>query len=245
MRPASLMFATLAVVIAPASRLSSQSQISTDHLSVAATNDEWTPTSIQVVAGDIVLVVPSGKIRIGPYVGEVGPNGDSAGEGALYVKIGVGAGQRVGVKGFFIADQPGPVKLRVSDTRYSDNAGAFDVAVILVPLAAIAEAPGTDETPAAGGADARYLSAARSDLRNLVTAEEAYFADSVRYTTSLRQIGFSPTQGVTIKVELLSDGWAATATVAQAPTWTCAIFVGTMRPFVAGQREGEPRCWQP
>src|SRR5437899_5993157 len=30
-----------------------------------------------------------------------------------------------------------------------------------------------------------YLASMKSDLRNLVTAEEAYFADSVKYTTNL------------------------------------------------------------
>src|SRR5437870_8402253 len=29
-----------------------------------------------------------------------------------------------------------------------------------------------------------YISSMKSDLRNMVTAEEAYFADSVKYTTS-------------------------------------------------------------
>src|ERR1041384_363724 len=30
-----------------------------------------------------------------------------------------------------------------------------------------------------------YLASMKSDLRNLITAEEAYFADSVKYTTNL------------------------------------------------------------
>ena len=30
-----------------------------------------------------------------------------------------------------------------------------------------------------------YLASMKSDLRNLVTAEEAYFADSVKYTSNL------------------------------------------------------------
>jgi len=30
-----------------------------------------------------------------------------------------------------------------------------------------------------------YLASMKSDLRNLITAEEAYFADSVKYTTAL------------------------------------------------------------
>ena len=30
-----------------------------------------------------------------------------------------------------------------------------------------------------------YIASMKSDLRNLVTAEEAYFADSIKYTTNL------------------------------------------------------------
>jgi len=30
-----------------------------------------------------------------------------------------------------------------------------------------------------------YLASMKSDLRNLITAEEAYFADSVKYTSNL------------------------------------------------------------
>ncbi|PYO67284.1 MAG: hypothetical protein DMD71_07780, partial [Gemmatimonadetes bacterium] len=40
-----------------------------------------------------------------------------------------------------------------------------------------------------------YLASMKSDLRNLVTAEEAYFADSVKYTTNLGT-AFATTSGV-------------------------------------------------
>src|SRR5438034_2666189 len=37
-----------------------------------------------------------------------------------------------------------------------------------------------------------YISSMKSDLRNMVTAEEAYFADSVKYTTSTSCINPAP-----------------------------------------------------
>src|SRR5438045_1748594 len=42
-----------------------------------------------------------------------------------------------------------------------------------------------------------YLASMKSDLRNLVTAEEAYFADSVKYTTNLGT-AYATTSGVEI-----------------------------------------------
>src|SRR2546430_7786324 len=37
-----------------------------------------------------------------------------------------------------------------------------------------------------------YISSMKSDLRNMVTAEEAYFADSVKYTTSTSCVNPAP-----------------------------------------------------
>src|SRR5438094_8091966 len=47
-----------------------------------------------------------------------------------------------------------------------------------------------------------YLASMKSDLRNLITAEEAYFADSVKYTNNLGT-NYATTSGVvgpTIKI---------------------------------------------
>src|SRR3977135_2971617 len=41
----------------------------------------------------------------------------------------------------------------------------------------------------------RYLASMKSDLRNLITAEEAYFADSVKYTSNLGT-AYATTSGV-------------------------------------------------
>src|ERR1700758_135055 len=40
-----------------------------------------------------------------------------------------------------------------------------------------------------------YITAMKSDLRNLVSAEEAFFSDSSYYTTSLTNIGFKQSTG--------------------------------------------------
>ena len=219
-----------------------QDAIAHERLSIAATNDEWTPTSIEVSRGDVILVLAAGRIRIGQMSGEVGPNGNSSGDGVLQIKIGVGAGQRAGEKAFIVADQSGPVKLRVVDNRYSDNAGAFEVSVIHIPGSMIPMPSG--EGTEAPTSEQAYLASMKSDLRNVITAEEAYFADSVKYTRSLRAMRFESTVGVTLAVVLTSDGYNAAAKHVRAPGWACAIYVGSVRTYPQLQKEGQPVCWQ-
>src|SRR5258705_10431534 len=85
-----------------------------------------------------------------------------------------------------------------------------------------------------------YLSSMKSDLRNLVTAEEAYFADSVRYTTHLGR-WYAVTTGNTMPtITLTADGWTATIENLHVP-YRCAIFVGST-PRGLARREGEPCC---
>src|SRR5438094_6533888 len=57
-----------------------------------------------------------------------------------------------------------------------------------------------------------YVAAMKSDLRNLATAEEAFFYDSAKYTPSLAQMNsFAPTIGVAVTVnEATATGWSAT-----------------------------------
>jgi type IV pilus assembly protein PilA len=86
-----------------------------------------------------------------------------------------------------------------------------------------------------------YIAAMKSDLRNLVTAEESYFADNVTYTTALGT-AFSASAGVTVTVGSASGtGWAATASH-NATTKTCGIHVGSATAPVSGANEGEPKC---
>ena len=92
------------------------------------------------------------------------------------------------------------------------------------------------------------ISAMKADLRNLVSAEESYFADYTVYTSSLPNLQNAPnpyfrgSEPVSIILgPATATGWSATA-AHPASTRTCAVFVGTATPPLAGMNEGEPRC---
>ena len=85
-----------------------------------------------------------------------------------------------------------------------------------------------------------YLASMKSDLRNLITAEEAYFADSVKYTSNLGT-AYNTTSGVTgLAIVTTPDGF--TANVSHTTTTkTCSIYVGSTS-IAPANKEGEPKC---
>jgi type IV pilus assembly protein PilA len=86
-----------------------------------------------------------------------------------------------------------------------------------------------------------YVAAMKSDLRNLVTAQESYFSDFVTYTTNLGTY-HTPSTGVSVTVTGASgSGWQATSSH-NATTKTCGIYYGTGTPPISGQNESEPKC---
>jgi type II secretion system protein G len=87
-----------------------------------------------------------------------------------------------------------------------------------------------------------YLAAMKSDLRNIVTAQENYFADNVSYTTSTTNLLLQISPGNTITIGVATaTGWSATVS-ANGTSKTCGIFAGTATAPVSGQNEGEPKC---
>lgn len=88
-----------------------------------------------------------------------------------------------------------------------------------------------------------YMAQMKSDLRNLATAEEAFFYDSTTYTTSLFDLNnFSPSSGVTLTVnEATPKGWSATAVHAQTPR-KCYLFSGGAAPVGTATVEGRISC---
>lgn len=97
-----------------------------------------------------------------------------------------------------------------------------------------------------------YLASMKSDLRNMATTQEAYFADFTLYTSGpasnvgsppVALNGFVPSSGVSMTASATGGtGWSATATHTGLPTGkSCAIFVGvaTVSPATV---EGEPKC---
>lgn len=114
---------------------------------------------------------------------------------------------------------------------------------LAVPLAAQAPVPTAQDTVRAN------LAIARSDLRNLVVAQEAFFADHGHYTSSLDSMRYIPSRGSSIGFTVRrNDAWAATLT-RERLRGSCIIFVNLPeadRPKTSGaglsSLEGEPIC---
>jgi type IV pilus assembly protein PilA len=101
-----------------------------------------------------------------------------------------------------------------------------------------------------------YLASMKSDLRNLVTAEEAYLTDSVRYTSQTSCANPTPAGSATwcasannalgtITVGTgTQSGWTANLTNAYTAK-SCAVYVGAITPAAPGTAsdgEGAPVC---
>ena len=90
-----------------------------------------------------------------------------------------------------------------------------------------------------------YTAAMKSDLRNLVTAEESFFADSAKYTVyDTTKLKFKPSSGVGSPTIVPGAGfWYATVTHTQIPApFQCAIGVNTTNLLVTTAGDGEPAC---
>ncbi len=87
-----------------------------------------------------------------------------------------------------------------------------------------------------------YVAQMKSDLRNLATAEEAFFYDSTKYTSSMAALNnFATSSGVTITVNVSPGGWNATSVHAQTPR-QCYLFSGTGPPIGTATIEGRITC---
>jgi type IV pilus assembly protein PilA len=89
-----------------------------------------------------------------------------------------------------------------------------------------------------------YIASMKSDLRNLATAQESYFADYLTYGgtygTGAGQVQFQSSQGVTVTPVAQSGlGWSASATHT-GTTQTCNIFAGNL--VVGTSKDGVPEC---
>jgi hypothetical protein len=83
----------------------------------------------------------------------------------------------------------------------------------------------------------------KTDLRNLATAEEAFFFDSAKYTFSFAEMSsYTPTIGVAVTVnEATAKGWSATAVSVSTPR-KCYVFSGLAVPIGTATLEGNISC---
>ncbi len=103
------------------------------------------------------------------------------------------------------------------------------VVVIIGILAAIAIPKFADTKKKA------YITAMKSDLKNMVSSAEAYFSDNNTYDGYTAPDGSS---GVNLTFTGTATGWSGTATHDNAVGSSCDIYVGAGTP--AGRAEGEP-----
>ena len=90
-----------------------------------------------------------------------------------------------------------------------------------------------------------YVSAMKSDLRNLAAAEEAYFADYLTYSGTITNLDFNSSQGVTVADPAATGrGWSATATHTGTDI-QCALYYGDATAVGAATQEGVVACSTP
>ena len=145
-----------------------------------------------------------------------------------------------------------PVTAGIYSTVFTRNGDGLSTlfagkTVVCTKLSGAAAAATMEQTEQ----ERHVVASLRNDLRNLVTAEEAYFADHGKYTANLEAIILAmkveqsgdrfPTPGnSTPRITLVGGGWTATI---QNPNTrqVCAIFVGSTAIAPATQ-EGKPEC---
>jgi prepilin-type N-terminal cleavage/methylation domain-containing protein len=84
-----------------------------------------------------------------------------------------------------------------------------------------------------------YITQMKSDLKNLVAAQEAYFSDNNEYADNITALGVTGSTGVDLQVTSGdATGWTASATHPSVTSFSeCTIAVGN-----GADPEGEPVC---
>jgi type IV pilus assembly protein PilA len=96
-----------------------------------------------------------------------------------------------------------------------------------------------------------YVDSMRADLRNLETAEEAYFFDNATYADPaflIANLSYHTSAGNTFSAKSIqSSGWTASMVNTYVPSTasphTCAVWIGAATaPFPQDSLEGAPGC---
>jgi len=91
-----------------------------------------------------------------------------------------------------------------------------------------------------------YRAVMTSDLMNLVTAQEAFFSDSLRFASAKELDSlFHATSYDTIVIVVADSGWRATARHPMLEGQACGVWVRSRPPDgMHGATEGHPTCWK-
>ena len=73
-----------------------------------------------------------------------------------------------------------------------------------------------------------YFAAMKSDVKNLASQQEIYYADHYSYSNSATNLSFTNSEGVIVGIGASTSGWDATAThSALGSAEGCSIYYGT------------------
>ncbi len=87
------------------------------------------------------------------------------------------------------------------------------------------------------------VSAMKSDLRNLMSAQESYYYDYQTYADDPAKLAVGKSKGVVLVIhEADNKGWSATATHPQAFPLTCGVYVAGAAPRPPADVEGLIGC---
>lgn len=90
-----------------------------------------------------------------------------------------------------------------------------------------------------GARERAFRSAMQSDLKNLVSAQEAYFDTYYTYASDLALLEYNRSDGVSVVViEALGTGWSANATHTGTDS-ECGVYTGAATPLGTVPDEGE------
>ncbi len=88
-----------------------------------------------------------------------------------------------------------------------------------------------------------HSAALRTDLRNLMTAEESFFYSNNRYSSALDSLKFTPSRGVIVTIpEATAQGWSATTTHPESYPLKCSVYTGTVAPLLPATSEAQIAC---
>jgi prepilin-type N-terminal cleavage/methylation domain-containing protein len=132
--------------------------------------------------------------------------------------------------------------IRTSPTRTRRRSGftlieLLIVVVIIGILAAIA-VPKFQATKGKA-----FYAGMRADLRNLATAEEAFFYDSAKYSNDLNALKLNTSNGNVVTItESTPTGWSATSQNPQSWPHFCALFLGSAAAVPPATGNGVVAC---
>ena len=134
---------------------------------------------------------------------------------------------------------------RFARAARATSQGGFTLIELLIVVVIIGVLTAIVVPKFANGKERAMIASMKSDLHNLVIAQEAFFSNGNMYYNGAvpdPTLPFLPSPRVTITLQNVTvAGWAALSTHSQSSR-TCAVFVGSGGPLAPATSEGEVAC---